>query len=102
MHSPFFGADVVRYTKYHGMRISDIFVFEYCRYGCTVVNDDSNVFEAIDGDEGFILIVSHVQQSSMNDLVREWYTTKLGVQLNNLHKLEGNYHQTRKLMGFLG
>ena len=73
MHSPFFGADVVRYTKYHGMRISDVFVFEYCRYGCTVVNDDSNVFEAIDGDEGFILIVSHVQQSSMNDLVREWY-----------------------------
>ncbi len=71
MYSPIFGADVVRHAKYHWMRISDIFVFLYGRYICTVVNDDGDVFEAIDRDEGFVLIVSHVQQSLMNDLARE-------------------------------
>ena len=72
VHSPILGADVVCYAKYHRMRIDGDVIFGKHRDGCAIVDDDGNVFKAVDRDKSLVLIIFHVQQSSLNDRIREW------------------------------
>ena len=70
---PVFSADVVCHTEYYRMGIGGDIVLGKCVDGSTVIDDDGDVFETIDRDESLVLVVLHVQQSPMHDLIREWY-----------------------------
>ena len=72
VHGPILGADVVCYAKYHRMGIDGDVIFGKHRDGCAIVDNDGNVFEAVDRDKSLVLIIFHVQQSSLNDRIREW------------------------------
>jgi len=61
MHGPILSTDVVRHTKHHRMRIDGDVIFGKHGDGCAVVDDDGNVFEAVDRDESLVPIIFYVQ-----------------------------------------